>query len=171
MAWQFLDFREDKMRCAVYSTILLVGILHAEEFATFSRIRLFVESLTCYRAFVSLTATASNGMKLFRSRTKERERKINLVTGPILCKPYASIHQKSPAFPPGLPTNSEYTTCQWEKKMRILWWCLPCICVSHSIRNLFVYFTRRETIPRNIEPLIENRKSNYIDSLFWHRQE
>lgn len=77
----------------------------------------FVESLTCYRAFVSLTATASNSTKLFRSRTKERERKINLVTGPTLCKPYTSIHQKSPRLIwPGLSTNSEYTTCQWDKK-------------------------------------------------------
>lgn len=59
-----------------------------------------VESLTCYRAFVSLTATAPDSAKLFRRRTKQRERKINLVTGPTQCKPYTSIHQKPPAYPP-----------------------------------------------------------------------
>jgi len=68
-------------------------ILHAEEFCLHFLGFDFVESLTCYRAFVSLAATASNSTKLFWSRSKEKERKINLlVTGPTLCKPYTSIY-------------------------------------------------------------------------------
>jgi len=117
--------------------------LHAEEFCyTFSD-STPSNRWTCYRAFVSLAATASNGTKLFRRRTKERERKINLVTGPTLCKPYASIHHKNlRLIHPGLPTNSEYTTCQWEKKMGILRWFLPCICVS-SNTGTYLYILLR----------------------------
>lgn len=66
---------------------------------------------------------------------------------------------------PGLPTNSEYTTCQWEKKMGILRWFLPVyLCF---IQYLYARFARRERIPRNIEPLIGYRKSiDCIDSSF-----
>lgn len=76
-----------------------------------------VESLTCYRAFVSLTATAPDSTKLFRRRTKQRERKINLVTGPTQCKPYTSIHQKPPAYPPlAYPLIWTASTCRCEQK-------------------------------------------------------
>lgn len=76
-----------------------------------------VESLTCYRAFVSLTATAPDGTKLFRRRTKHRERKINLVTGRTQCKPYTSIHQKPPAYPPlAYPLIWTASTCRCEQK-------------------------------------------------------
>lgn len=64
--------------------------------------------------FVSLTATAPDNTKLVRRRAKQRERKINLVTGPTLCKPYTSIHQN----PPGLPTNLDYTACQCEREKK-----------------------------------------------------
>lgn len=108
----------------------------------------FVESLTCYRAFVSLTATASSSTKLFRSRTKERERKINLVTGPTLCKPHTSIHQKSPRLIwPGLSTNSEYTTCQWDKKRGILW---------RFLLRVYLSFTKYLSAAKKILQSIEN---------------
>lgn len=70
---------------------------------------------------------------------------------------------------PGLPTNSEYTACQWEKKMGILRWFSPVyLCF---ILYLFVYFhfiaRRNKRVPRNIEPLIGYRESiDCIDSLF-----